>query len=339
MRAVLTPLVLSSLVLMAGTARADEVLFANGDRLSGKIVSASGGKLVLKTDAAGEVTIDLAKVKTFSAEAPVQLRLGEQPVVESRVGPGPEGEVQSEIPPGAPAQPIAIAAISAIYPPPPAWHGSVALNALVTTGNSETRQFGFTAYAGKRWEHDRVSLGAEYTYGRQKDQDSGLTSTNVDYGNGFAKYDHFFTKKFYGYAGFKIQHDGVAGLTFRTTVGPGAGYQWFESPTFNFSTEAGPAWVHEQFENSPTQDFATLRLAYSVDWTPVKPLKLYNTLEYLPNLSDFGDYVLNINAGARATVWQGLFADFRIEYRFDSTPDAQRKSTDVRYILSAGWEF
>ena len=32
--------------------------------------------------------------------------------------------------------------------------------------------------------------------------------------------------------------------------------------------------------------------------------------------------VLNINAGARATIWKGLFADFRIEYRYDSTPDA-----------------
>ena len=69
----------------------------------------------------------------------------------------------------------------------------------------------------------------------------------------------------------------MAGLTFRTTTGPGAGYQWFESPGFNLSTEAGPSWVHEQFEDSGSRDFAALRLAYSVDWTPVKPLKLYHT--------------------------------------------------------------
>ena len=76
-----------------------------------------------------------------------------------------------------------------------------------------------------------------------------------------------------------------------------------------------------------------------MDWTPIKPLKLYHTLEYLPNIVDWGDYLLNINAGARVTMWKGPFGDFRIEYRYDSKPDPGRKTTDVRYILGTGWEF
>lgn len=338
MRLTLNALILSPLLLIAGPVAADEVFLLNGDRLTGKIVSATGGKLILNTDAAGEITIDLAKVKTFSAEAPVQLQLGGKTLVESRVAAGLEGEVQGEIPPGTPAQPLSIKGITAINPPPPAWHGAVAFNALFTTGNSETQQLGFTASASKRWDN-RLSLGAEYAYGRQTDQNNGVTSTTVDYGSGFIKYDHFLTKKLYGYAGFKVEHDGVAGLTFRTMTGPGVGYQWFESPQFNLSTEAGPSWVHEQFEDSGSRDFLALRLAYAVDWTPVKPVKLYHNLEYLPNVADFSEYLLSINAGARATIWKGLFADFRIEYRYDSTPDAGRKSTDTRYILGAGWTF
>jgi putative salt-induced outer membrane protein YdiY len=339
MRLTLKALILSPLLLIAGPVAADEVFLLNGDRLTGKIVSATGGKLILETDAAGEITIDLAKVKTFSAEAPVQLQLGGKTLVESRVAAGQEGEVQGEIPPGTPAQPLAIKDIAAINPPPPAWHGAVALNALFTTGNSESAQFGFTASTSKRWENDRLSLGADYTYGRQTDQNNGVTSTTVDYGAGFVKYDHFFTQKFYGYAGFKIEHDGVAGLTYRTTTGPGVGYQWFESPQLNLSTEAGPSWVHEQFEDSGSRDYLALRLAYSADWTPVKPLKLYHNLEYLANVANFSEYLLSINTGARATIWKGLFADFRIEYRYDSTPDAGRKSADTRYILGAGWTF
>jgi putative salt-induced outer membrane protein YdiY len=339
MRLTLKALILSPLLLIAGPVAADEVFLLNGDRLTGKIISATGGKLILETDAAGEITIDLAKVKTFSTDAPVQLQLSGKTLVESRVAAGPEGEVQGEIPPGTPAQPLSIKGITAINPPPPAWHGAFAFNALFTTGNSETEQFGFTASASKRWENDRLSLGANYAYGRQTDQNNGVTSTTVDYGAGFAKYDHFFTQKFYGYAGFMIEHDGLAGLTYRTTTGPGVGYQWFESPQLNLSTEAGPSWVHEQFEDSGSRDFMALRLAYSVDWTPVRPLKLYHNLEYLPHVADFSDYLLSINAGARATIWKGLFADFRIEYRYDSTPDPGRKSTDTRYILGAGWTF
>jgi hypothetical protein len=93
---------------------------------------------------------------------------------------------------------------------------------------------------------------------------------------------------------------------YRTTVGPGPGYQWFQGPTFHFATEAGIAWVHELFQTTGARDFVALRFAYSADWTPVEPLKLYNTLEYLPDLADFGQYLLNIDAGVRATVWEKL---------------------------------
>jgi hypothetical protein len=77
-----------------------------------------------------------------------------------------------------------------------------------------------------------------------------------------------------------------------------------------------------------------------VDWTPVKPLRLYNTVEYLPSFEAFTeDYLVNANAGLRATLWKGLFADFRLEYRYDSEPAPGRKKADTRYIMGLGWEW
>ena len=52
-----------------------------------------------------------------------------------------------------------------------------------------------------------------------------------------------------------------------------------------------------------------------------------------------GDYLLNINAGLRATVWKSLFTDFRVEYRYDNEPAPGRKKADTRVILGVGWEF
>lgn len=91
------------LLLAAAPVAADEVIFLNGDRLTGKVVSAAGGKLVIKTDAAGEVTIDLAKVKTFSTDAPVQVKVGDKRPVTTPVTAGPDGQVQ--IAPGEPPRP------------------------------------------------------------------------------------------------------------------------------------------------------------------------------------------------------------------------------------------
>jgi putative salt-induced outer membrane protein YdiY len=331
----------AALTVAAVPALADEVIFLNGDRLTGKVVSAAAGKLVLKTDAAGEVTIDLTKVKTFSTDEPVVVKKADDaPPLRTRVGAGADGQVQAEPSPGAPAQALPIGRIAVINPPVPTWHGSLALNGLLTTGNSETEQLGFTAGLGKRWEHDRLTFGASYAYGRQKDPDSGEEITTVDYGQISGKYDHFFTKRLYGYALAKAERDGVADLEYRVSPSVGVGYQWFEGPTFNLSTEAGPAYVYEKFENEKADDFVSPRLAYAVDWTPVPPLKLYHTLEYLPSVEDLaGDYLLNIVAGAKVKIAKGFFGDFRIEYAYDSTPAPDREKSDSRFILGVGWEF
>ena len=334
-------LALVAVTLAARLAAADEVIFLNGDRLTGKIVSAAGGKLILKTDAAGEVTIDLAKVRTFSSDAPVRVQVGEKIQLDSQVAAGPEGEVQAQMVPGAAPQPLPIKEITAINPPPPAWKGSLALNGLFTTGNSQTEQVGFTTRLGKRWPDDRLSLGAEYNFGRQEDPNTGEKTTTADYGMAFAKYDHFLTKKLYLYGMVKVEHDGVADLEFRFSPGAGVGYQWFEGPTFNLLTEAGINWVYEKFEHDGHNDFVAARLAYAVDWSPVPGvLKLYHTLEYLPSLEDFtNDYLLNIVAGLRATVIKGFFADLRIEFSHDNTPAPGRKKDDTRFIVGVGWEF
>ena len=323
-----------------GPARGDEVLFLNGDRLSGKILKAASGKLTIKTEGAGDVTVDMSKVKTFSTDAPVVVGVKEQPPVSADVGAGPDRYVQTAPAPGAPPQPVAIADISAINPFPPAWTGSFSLNGLLTTGNSETEQLGFRGALSKRWPHDRLTFGAEYYYGRQEDPRTGDKSTTIDYAMALGKYDHFFTKKFYGYLGTKAERDVVADLELRLAPGAGVGYQWFERPTLNLSTEAGLAWVYENYKRTGWSEFFGPRLAYSVDWTPIHPLTLYHKLEYLPSFEDLGgDYLLNIDAGARLAVWKGLFAELRYEFRYDSTPASGRHRTDQRYILGAGWAF
>ncbi|HUM15587.1 MAG TPA: DUF481 domain-containing protein [Candidatus Nitrosotalea sp.] len=331
---------LSLVLAPVAPAAGDEVLFLNGDRLSGKILSAGGGKLTIKTDGAGDVTVDLAKVKTFSTDEPVRVGVAEQPPVTSRVGAGPDREVQTSPAPGEAPRPLPIADIAVINPPLPAWTGSLALNGLLTTGNSETEQIGFRGALSKRWPDDRLTFSAEYSFGRQKDPDTGEKHTTINYAMALAKYDHFFTKKLYGYLAVKAEHDEVADLEVRLAPGGGAGYQWFEGPKFNFSTEAGLAWVYENYKHTRTREFLAPRLAYSIDWTPFDPLVLYHKLEYLPAFDDpSGDYLLNTDAGARLTVWKGLFAEFRYEFRYDSKPASGRDKADARYILGAGWTF
>jgi hypothetical protein len=102
---------------LTGRAAADEILFLNGDRLSGKIVGAAAGKLTIKTEGAGEVSVDLAKVKTFSTDEPITLRTGDT-LLRSKVIGAADGTVQVIPVPGGVPQTVPLSAVIQINPPP-----------------------------------------------------------------------------------------------------------------------------------------------------------------------------------------------------------------------------
>jgi len=116
--------------------------------------------------------------------------------------------------------------------------------------------------------------------------------------------------------------------------------QWYETPTFNLSTEAGLAWVYEKFRNHDGEDHFAARLAYHVGWTPRKAVTLFHNLEWLPALDGaFRDYNLYAGAGLRATIIEGFFAEVKVELRYDSTPAPGVEKEDVRYLSGVGWSF
>ena len=131
-----------------------------------------------------------------------------------------------------------------------------------------------------------------------------------------------------------------ADLDLRFSPSVGVGFQWYETPTFNLSSEAGLAWVYEDFRNAGSDDHFAARLAYHVDWTPYKGVLLFHNLEWLPAFDDpFGDYNLNGDVGLRTTIVQGFFAEAKVEGRYDSVPAPGAEKEDLRYLLAIGWSF
>ena len=323
-----------------GPAAADEVLFLNGDRLTGKIVQAAAGKLKIKTETAGEVLVDLAKVRTFSTDDPIVIRLGDTTVITSKATAGPDGTIAAVTVPGAAPHPVALKDVTQINPPPPKWTGTVSANGLVTTGNSRTTTIGIAADAVRRAERDRITLGAGYLYGRQRNPSTDTDETTVDSMFGFAKYDYFLVKKLYLYGSVRAERDRIADLDLRLVPSIGLGYQWFEGPTFNLSSEAGLAWIYEDYRHRDSTSHFGARLSYHVDYKPHDVLLLFHNLEWLPSFADpVGDYNLNADAGLRATIVGRLFSEVKVELRHDSTPAPGRDKNDVRYLMAIGYSF
>ena len=221
-------------------------------------------------------------MKTFSTDEPIVLKSGDT-TLRSKVTPGADGTVQVVPVEGGPPQVIALKDVAQINPPPVKWTGGLIANALVTRGNSETDNIGATFNAVRRSENDRITLGAGYYYGRQEDEDTGDKETTIDNWFVLGKYDYFLTKKLYVYGAFRAERDQIADLDLRLTAGLGLGYQWFETPYLNLFTEAGLAWVYEDYEDQDSENHCSRR-GSPITWTGsrTRMLTLFHNLEWLP---------------------------------------------------------
>ncbi len=326
--------------VFAQAIQADELVFKNGDRLTGKINHVLDGKLVFKSDVAGKITIDISKIKTFSTDEAIEVHFKDGSVLVQKVVSSKAGRFAIEGTETVKAQDFDIAGISSINPPEPKWTGNVSAALTSTHGNTKTEAISASANLSKRTEKDRTLLSADYARGKQEDPDTGQDKTTENWWRTKAKYDYFFTKKFYGYLDGRYETDKIAELDRRVIVGSGGGYQWIESEKMNFSTEAGLASLYEKYENQ-TDSSADLsaQLGYNFDKKLAKGLKFIHDLTYYPSTEKFSDYYLTSTGEIRAHFTENMFLNFKVILNYDTSPATDASTTDTKYMLGLGYSF
>ena len=319
---------------------ADEVVFKNGDRLTGKVVKMTDGKLTLESAVAGTVTVNLADVETFSADAPLALHFKDGTVVNQPVNASEAGKIAipgNEVLRG---QSFTIADLAAVNPPPkppPKWEGNVTAGFMVTRGNSETDTASLDANLSRRSEKDRTTLKAGYMYGKQKDPDTGLKEKTTDKWFGSVKYDYFFSEKLYGFGIGRVERDNIADLDLRTILGAGPGYQWVENDWTKFSTEAGAVLRREEYGGGgSTESDIAAHLAYNFQQKLNENVSFLHEVAYYPALDEPSDHLLVVQAELRAKLTKSIFVSAKVVMNRDSSPAPGSHKTDVLYMLGIG---
>jgi putative salt-induced outer membrane protein YdiY len=331
------------MVLFSQVVIADEIVFTNGDRITGKIDHAVDGKLVLTSDMAGKVTVELSKIQTFSTDEAITVHLKDGNVLVQKIVSSTAGKFAVEGTETVKAQDFDVAAISLINPQPkpvPKWTGNVSAGFTSTHGNTKTETISGSANLSKRTEKDRTTLSADYARGEQEDPDTGEEKKTEDWWRTRAKYDYFFSKKFFGYLDGRYETDKIAELDRRVIVGGGGGYQWIESENMNFSTEGGLASLYEKYKNqTDSTTELSVQLGYNFDMKLAKNVKLMHDLTYYPSLEKFSDYYLTTTGEIRAHFTEKMFVNFKAILNYDATPAVGAGSTDTKYLVGIGVSF
>ncbi len=318
----------------------DEVLFKSGDRLTGTVKAVSDGKMTFESKVAGKLTLNMADIKTFSTDAPIEIKLADGTVVQQKAAAAAEGQIAVQPSGAAQPQTLAFSSISKVNPEKPHWKGAVIAGATIVRGNTESTTANIAADAARRTEHDRITLGAGYYFAKQRDNATGNDSTITD--NWFAKgqYDRFLSARFYGYGNLRYEKDRIANLDMRLAPGIGFGYQWTEKTVFNFSTEGGASWIYEKYtEPAETRTYMAGRLAYHLDKAFNDHVKGFHNTEYIPSFERVDTFLINTDVGLRAALTSQLALEAKAQMAYNSQPAEGRDKRDLRYILGAGWTF
>lgn len=329
---------LGLLLMLCSTVFADQIVFVNGDRLTGKIGKLVDGKLTFESDLAGTLTVDIANIATFSSDEAVDLHLDDGSVLTKQVAAGEPNHVVI-----GPDQQIEFGRIASINPPPkpkPKWTGEASAGFTSQAGNTNKEDITGSAKFQKKTETDRTTISGDFARHRQEDPDTGKKATTEDWWRARAKYDCFFTKKLYGYYDGRYETDEIAELDRRIILGTGLGYQWVESDDLNFSTEAGLAYKIEEYgNNTGKSDEITIQFGYNFDKKLGKGWELIHDLTYYPSTEDFSDYLLTTTGELRANLTETVFTNFKAILDYDATPAQGKHKTDTKYIWGIGWKF
>lgn len=361
------------ILLITGAAplQADKIEFRNGERLIGTFVQAAGGTIVFQSEMMGELKIDRQRVSRLTVTAPATLHLRDGRVLTGTsfhlsdtgaIVSVTDGTTQKEV-----LARADIAAINPPTPPPVVWSGSMSVGFTSTHGSSFSENGSIDFSLSRRSRKHRVTLKGIYLYGREEnhnadngpdEKDEITTEENFTLK---AKYDYFFTRKFFGYLSGSYKKDHIADLDYRIILGTGAGYQWFESARFTLSTGTGIALLKEKYttrvyretEEGEEEDDAVPRYVNEVERTDdlswefggSTEWKIYDGITFLgnatwtPSIDDLSDYFLTADAELRTKMAKSLYSSFKVILDYDSTPGDDSGSTETKYILGIGWSF
>lgn len=212
------------------------------------------------------------------------------------------------------------------------WASSVSAGLSLTRGNSQTLLFSAEFLTQKKTLVNEYLFGAGGAYGTQ---DSSATVNNY---NAFGQWNHLFSDKFYSYVRADYLSDQIADLDYRFTVGPGAGY-YFIKNTNTFLAFEGGAGFEAQKLGGNEDNFATVRLAERFEHKFGASARFWEHVEYLPQVDDFGNYVVNFEIGVEAALTKTFSLKTYLDDNYQNHPAAGKKNNDIRLMAAVAYKF
>ena len=214
----------------------------------------------------------------------------------------------------------------------PTWESSVSAGLSLTKGNSDTLLTTAAFKTRTKTPANEFMFGVDGSYGKN---DSVKNNETL---HGVSQYNHLFGERFYGFFNLEGLHDGIADLQYRFTLSPGAGYYFIKGTNTTLAGEAGPGLIFQQLGGVDTT-YASLRLAERFEHKFHDNARVWQKVEFLPQVNKPDNFLVNAEIGAEASLTKTLSLRVTLQDNFINQPAPGRKDNDVKLISGLVYKF
>jgi putative salt-induced outer membrane protein YdiY len=320
--------VVLSVFALGSTLFADQVVLKNGDRLTGTITKSDNKTLLIKTEFAGDVTVQWPAVQEVTSTQPLHVALSNGKTV---VGPvtTTDGSL-AVVTPASGTVTVAKADVTglrsdaeqtafdkSLHPGlSQGWVGGANIGFALTAGNSETKSLAIAFTGDRKTLHDEIALYENTVY--STNNSPGTTpSTTADSNQAGARYSRNLNPRLFAFVGADFQTNALQDLNLRTVLGGGLGLHAIKTDRTTLDFLVGPNYTREDY-TTVTNSFVALtigeELTRKVGASTVVTQKLY----FFPDLTNTpGQYRAAFNLGTVTKIskwlaWQNAFGDIYV---------------------------
>jgi len=350
-----------SLFLFASATLADQVALKNGDRLTGKIVTGDGKTLLLKTEFAGDVTIQWDAITAIESSDPINLTLKDGKRLSGKIVTQDGKFVLAGTPAetSAATKDVVVAVrndaeqkafdIEAEKMAHPKftyfWGGLFDAGLALTRGNSSTATFTLSTKAIRQTPRDKITVYGDYIYGSDSSTPPSRTTANA-LRTGI-RGDYNISPKVFVFAFSDFETNELQHLDLRSVFGGGFGYHVIKNARNTLDVFGGISYDRDSFgsysiPNPPPPTQIPSSVANSAEAVIGEEFASHlskrtfvsERFTFYPNLSHTGDYRFQFDTSISTQLkqwlsWQTTFSD-----RYISYPPPGLKGNDL--LLSTG---
>lgn len=351
-----------ALCLLGVSARADQVVLKNGDRITGTIVKSdvkaddkTKTVLIIKTDFAGDIPVLWDSVASVVSSEPLHLQLKDGQTIVGPVTTSDEKfDVATKTTGDVATSKDAVVAVrndaeqktyddTAYRLAHPRltdfWSGLFDTGLSVTRGNSSTLNFTLAGKAVRQTDRDKISVYTTAVYATDNTTPPSRTTAHAIQGG--IRGDLNISDKWFVFGFTDNLYDEFQHLDLRNVLGGGAGYHVIKSANTTFDVFGGGDFEQEYFSPNPPDELTSVtRKTGEILFGEEYDTKLNGrttiteNATFYPNVSDTGQYRFQFNATSATKLksflsWQVTFSDIYI-----SNPLAGLKGNDL--LLSTG---